>query len=671
MSWGEWRLSRAALLKAAGAALLALLLEWGRAGRALARRVAGFGTGRRVVDTTIVRCAIHPGIGIARVGNSPMEHFIGPEVPGVTPDPQGGYKDAQGRIKRQVARFRLYGLNAAGQVVEELTANDATIAWTVHLANRKAAWYQFKLALDIPEAPSPTLPASMQSGRRNATYHGRDRRRLVIDPGSRTISGKKTRGRRYYFDSGRFLGKKVSLGELRTDGAGRLLVFGGFGASGTTQAKNPPTSIANNDGWYDDTSDGPVTAKVVLGGKSIPVTPAWVIVGPPKYAPAITPVVTLYDIAYQAYVDAHPQAVRPVSFTSDIYPILQRFDGLQWVNEGFFRGYGWQGQVALLAPDLLAQLASSDPVAAPTRQQIFGRFRDPSYAAMEEDAWPRIYGDNFAQPPMSPRQYLTVTREQYRRLGEWAKGNFTTDWNPNASTPRTLADIPLQDRPAALDQAALEACSGGAFHPGEEAPWVMRHPSMYAGLCRLRPRSATDRPEPDYGTVLTPGRALGADGPLHRSGPGDITRWMAVPWQTDASNCGSAYPNSTVQPYPLPDLPTFWPAIVPNKILTEQAYQRILDAGLDLSARQAAFEGRVAWARHLPSKYLDRNKAIIRAWYRLGFIEQQMGPNDLSFPHDMYVEMESGFPETWFEGDALGVRDEPSAPLLEDRRAHL
>jgi hypothetical protein len=55
----------------------------------------------------IVRCAIHPAIGLARVGNSPEEFFIGPEVPGPHPVPEGGFKDTAGRIKRQAARFRL------------------------------------------------------------------------------------------------------------------------------------------------------------------------------------------------------------------------------------------------------------------------------------------------------------------------------------------------------------------------------------------------------------------------------------------------------------------------------------------------------------------------------------------------------------------------------------
>jgi len=86
---------------------------------------------------------IHPAIGVARVGNSPTEFFIGPEKPGTHRRPRGGYKDAQGRIKRQAARFRLFGYDKRGKLVKEITAKDASVTWTVHLANKKAAWKQF------------------------------------------------------------------------------------------------------------------------------------------------------------------------------------------------------------------------------------------------------------------------------------------------------------------------------------------------------------------------------------------------------------------------------------------------------------------------------------------------------------------------------------------------
>ncbi|HET6345391.1 MAG TPA: LodA/GoxA family CTQ-dependent oxidase, partial [Myxococcota bacterium] len=66
---------------------------------------------------------IHPGIGIARLGNSPDDFCITPEEPAALPldcDAQGNpllspdgqselrvktFKDARGRIKRQAARF--------------------------------------------------------------------------------------------------------------------------------------------------------------------------------------------------------------------------------------------------------------------------------------------------------------------------------------------------------------------------------------------------------------------------------------------------------------------------------------------------------------------------------------------------------------------------------------
>ncbi len=53
------------------------------------------------------------------------------------------------------------------------------------------------------------------------------------------------------------------LGEAHTDAQGRLTVVGGFGRSGSSV--NPPSikDYANNDHWWDDTSDGPISATIV------------------------------------------------------------------------------------------------------------------------------------------------------------------------------------------------------------------------------------------------------------------------------------------------------------------------------------------------------------------------------------------------------------------------
>jgi hypothetical protein len=202
------------------------------------------------------------------------------------PHPPGFYRDATGALKRQAVRFRVYGLDGDGRVVAELTAANAEITWTVRLANKKASWYEFQLAQDIPEAAS--APTQML---RNITVS--DRAALSIDPGPRQITGRGVDGPA--FDTGRFMGTPVYLGELKTDEEGRLVVLGGRGVSASSDG-TPAITFANNDGWHDDVSDGPVRAEVRFRGQTLPVDPAWVVVAPPNYAPMQKSVRTLWDL---------------------------------------------------------------------------------------------------------------------------------------------------------------------------------------------------------------------------------------------------------------------------------------------------------------------------------------------------------------------------------------
>ncbi len=69
--------------------------------------------------TKVNSIKVSPGIGMGRVGNSD-DYFIGPETPGVAPDPgKGNYKDSQGRIKRQAQRFRIFGYETDGTLIGE------------------------------------------------------------------------------------------------------------------------------------------------------------------------------------------------------------------------------------------------------------------------------------------------------------------------------------------------------------------------------------------------------------------------------------------------------------------------------------------------------------------------------------------------------------------------
>ncbi|MFN0111144.1 MAG: LodA/GoxA family CTQ-dependent oxidase [Blastocatellia bacterium] len=578
----------------------------------------------------IVQCAIHPGIGIARVGNSPTEHFIGPETPAMPPITSDGlFKDAEGRIRRQAARFRIYGLDADGNVVKELTADDAEITWTAHLANKKAIWYDFESALDIPGAEPTT--------RRNAKYAG-DRLNLLIDPGPRSVTGKNAQAA---FDTGKFLDTPVPLGEIRTDDVGNLLVFGGLGAS-ASPTNNPITGF-NNIEWYDDVSDGSVSATVTIGDQAIPVTPAWVIVAPPDYAPGIKSIVTMYDIAYQVAVEQSWLTLpAQISFTEHIYPIFERFNNLQWVNNGFYLDFGWGSPGDFLSPQNLSRLSSNAPEQQPFRQQIFNSFRNPDYAEAQPNALPPFYGDGVANIPLdgNPRNWLAVTQVQYDWLKQWAAGDFIPGFDPKLVEPRPLESLPLADQPHALDKAALDFCLGGAFHPGCEATWPMRHASLYSALFRIKV-NPPDQPPKDYGAVLMPEVAVSPDGPIGGSSPGDITRWMVLPWQVDTASCGAGY-----DPKTNPFFPTFWPARVPNQVLPEMHYRQALNAEASETQRVKQFSLRLDWLRDLllltQTGKIEKINQFLADWSKVGIVtRREVPPGNSLLPPVVHVEMQN------------------------------
>lgn len=582
------------------------------------------------VDSMIVRAAISPGIGIARVGNSQNQFFIGPELPYPVGAPEGGYRDSAGALKRQAARFRIYGYNRAGQVVKELLADDAELTWTVHVANKKAAWYGFETPLDIAAA----VPGQL----RNAAFAGEARKQLVIDPGPRSIRGTNESGAAYRFDTGTFCGRPVYLGEAQTDEHGRLICLGGHGLADTIYPYNTPATYANNNGWFDDTSDGPVTAQALIDGRGIPVAPAWLVVAPPNYAPDIIAIQTLYDVLYDAYQNQWIAPADRPSFTEHIYPLLRRFCDMQWVNYGFHIQFGWGAPHDFLRPAYFAQLAGNREEYAEVRRQIFTMFRNPASQILDVEGWPQVYGDDL--PSERPGRFLSITKTQYTFLRKWAEGRFIADWEPDRRRPRRIEELPLADQPRTLDQAALTFCLGGPFHPGCEVTWPMRHPSMYYAPFRIRPR-APEQPEPDYGPVLQP-TVVGDDNensPLHANGPGDITRWMAVPWQTDTASCRSGY-----EPDYDPFLPTFWPARVPNHVLRLAEYERAMDAGLPIEERMRAFSTRSSWLRGLDGQYLDQIREMVSDFGSLGVVERRDGPTDTeALPPVMYVEGATGF----------------------------
>ena len=591
----------------------------------------------------IVRYAIYPAIGIARVGNSP-EHFIGPEVPGEVPKPSGGFKDKSGRVKRQSARFRIYGLNKAGEAVKEITANDAEITWRVHPVNSKAGWYQFINAMDLGQFAKP-------AAERNKTIQGEDRTKLIIDPGPRTITGKKTSGKAYQFDSGEFMGKKVPLGELRTDPEGRLLVLGGFGHSASYN-NSVATTFANNDTWHDDISDGPVRATVVIGGKKHEAEPAMVAVTPPNFGQGLYGVVTLYDVAYDLFCQDPKwkmKAPEHPSFWRDIYPVFERMVGNQWVNLGVNFLFGQNSPSDLTSEESLSKLSDPSDANKAFRNSLFNWFRDPANATSKQEPIkvPPFYGDAFGDYENLGMDDLAVTTTQYGWLKQWADGNFDPD-PALKHQPAKLEDYPIAEQPHALDRANLESCLGGPFHPGIELTWPIRVSSMWKEPFRLNilPEGAT--PKRDYGPILTPDVAMSPGGIVDASGPGTLTQWMGVPWQTDEASCLSGYDIGTYLP-----LPSFWAARVPNQVLSQQAYERLMDKSSPVAQRMKHFYYRLDWLRYFNPNYQKRINENVANWNKLGIITERQGPGDedqSGIPKRLWVE--TGVAEEFTKGDS-------------------
>jgi L-Lysine epsilon oxidase N-terminal/L-lysine epsilon oxidase C-terminal domain len=588
-------------------------------------------------DTRIVRAAIHPAIGVSRLGNSADEFFIGPQVVPMPPLPAGSYRDAQHALKRQAAQFRIYGYNAAGQVVSELTADSADIEWTVHVANSKAGWYQWQMAMDVPEA------AAIQLSLRNKSIAGSARSTLVIDPGPKTIAGAGKAGTQYELH-GAFTGVDVYLGELQTNEHGWLVFLPGRGVSASPGGSpifndTDPNAFINADGWYDDICDGPVTASVRIEGREIPVEAAWVLSAPPNYAPDVIGVRTLYDLLVDLYVASGwmDTPAKP-SFRHDVHPILRRMSGLQWVNKGFASQFGPGGAHDFEDADYIARLARDPPadgfdVNAELRHQVLLAFRLPQPADGNQWPWPWLYGDAMDVPAIaSPRQNASISQTQYDTLARWANGTFVADWN-QPFTPLTSIDaVPLPQRPAMLDRAALEYCLADAFHPGCEVTWPVRHLTMFVKPFRIRHRPSGQMP-PTYGKTLNQQKALSRGGPLFEQGPGDLTRWMGLPWQADTAFCRAGY-DRTYDLYQ----PTFWPARVPNQVLTDVDYAMVIDQAQPRARRLEAFTLRTSWVEPLQGSTAEQMEQMVRVFASMGLLEERPGvQGDPDLPPKMLV----------------------------------
>ena len=101
-----------------------------------------------------------------------------------------------------------------------------------------------------------------------------------------------------------------------------------------------------------------------------------------------------------------------------------------------------------------------------------------------------------------------MTELQYDRIVKWSKGEFTKD---PVKKYTCFEEIPLEEQPAALTRAALEATIGSPLYPGIEMSWNAELSATY------------DLENP---FTINPDVK-----------PGDLTKYLSLPWQSDFYMC--------------------------------------------------------------------------------------------------------------------------------------
>ncbi|CAN1546482.1 L-Lysine epsilon oxidase, N-terminal [Rhabdaerophilaceae bacterium] len=587
----------------------------------------------------IASLCVYPPIGIARVGNARGrdEYLIAAEVIGGLPTlPDGApgsivpsssdFRNQKGEIKRQAVRFRVYAHMKDGSVCE-VTSEDASIEWKVAVANLKAGWYEFNNAMDLPSGVAQ--PAKQRNSEFVIAVN--NRAKLDIAPTPQVISGRNAAPR--VLGDGSFLERaNIYLGELRTDDKGRLIFLGGNGASVPFRPNTRPMTFANNEGWHDDVSDGPVWAKVTFGGKrgiSLEAEPGYVVVAPPNFAPGIFGIVTADDAVRETFYDMG-WLTRPSSTFAkdDVLRIFQRLTDLQWVNHGQYILHGIGSPLDADDPEFVKKLNDDSEAGKPWRMSVFQLFSKPGAVQDKNIALlPQAYGDNIDEIPQGKvgplyELRLTLTPTQYEHLHRWAEGRFNADATSAVREAAQCFDsLSAVEQLHHLKRAALHECLGGPFHPAIELTWVMRLQSIWKEPYRLKLLPGDSPAKQNFGVVLKPEACMAKDGPYDGVAAGALTRWLGVPWQTDHTSCNSG---AEYNPSGYLSMPTFWGPRAPDQVLSEGDLMRANALWSSQATQMQAFKhfaNRTDWLRDIRGRdYYDRIMNMITEWWELGMV---------------------------------------------------
>lgn len=479
-----------------------------------------------------------------------------------------------------------------GSVIDGKKVTD--IVWTVHLANKKTNCWQLMESVTPPAIGSLSAYDNNQlPPMRNLDFAGTsapsDPQRLaslVIDAGPRAIHGANAARIKFdgattpsWYQPGKGIqplpdypvsfpadhfstlyspsGTPVQeLGAIETDAKGRLIAIGGQGtATGWYQQEvgGPPgapgqpfplNDDVNNDGWFDDTSDGPVQAVLVFAdGSTLPLaSTARVVSTDPAYAPQIRNAITLWDEVYDTWLccfkldpsiyngPCMPQddsgfikSYQP-SFDDDVLPLFRSASLQTFVTS--------LNDTAVASHQRLAAVnADSDP-AKTLNVPSFIRNPYPNGGQLQSGAprMPLALGDTGAA-------YLTLTKTQYFFINQWFQGLYSK----TPGIPLTAGEL--------LDKNVLTNCLGGRFSPGIDLTFVVRDTAFYNPAWQdpnVGPFRVNAAPL-DYSKATKDNPFLGVGYTPERRNtfvePGDVCKFMALPWHTDYNSCATHLPD--------------------------------------------------------------------------------------------------------------------------------
>ena len=622
-----------------------------------------------------------------------------------TPITAEDFRDKQHNVKRQAARFRVYAYaagssgkypNGGGTLVTLGSTvggkKVVDIVWTVHLANKKLNNFSTVSLKDPKQPPDPENQifagiAAYEPPRdlsklilRNDGYkHTTDRndpvrlRELVIDPGPRAIKASDGTSLVIAFDADtpaayanaagaivkvpsypksfpsdfnhldEPLGPLTSLGDIRVDEKGGVIVGGGFAkAVGVLIDKQPPPleHATENGLWYDDAADGPVNAVIIFDDKTTAAVQAgWYVTGDPGYAPQTRNIVSVWDDVYDAWVrqlalvpalysGGQYQASYKPSFPDDIQPIFHGAMLQRWNTN--------LPSVAIANHDMIGAIKPTDDPTAkiPNLKTLI---RNPASASDIQTGAPLMplsLGD-------AEKSFLTVSQTQYFLLGQWHAKTFAPGPGPALGPGEKL------------DRTTLENLLGGRYSPGIEVSFPIRDINMYVqdwqrkdcGPFRVNQApldysKATDKNKPFLTFGYIPLQPI----PLE---PGDVSKFMSVPWFTDYNSCGT----HLADPNPPSNNTLFWSWPADRPFAVYPASQCKYDPqSKTWSVGQQVYSIRGPGTETpYPAQFgrFQKYKDFLMKWFEVGFVIEgpQIAPpyGQPPYPANIFLEVASRF----------------------------